>query len=185
MNVTVEESKVEVVVLDDFIREHVAGEAIPLVKMDVEGHEQAVKDGLIESLRGGRVDVVYWERQGAHVERLERMRDEVDFMARLGYMVYVIACPHIRKKGQEGRRGKCRLCVLRIDAEFWSDEYEPGLYKAPRPDGRDGKPSAINLIGVRADHPFNALTPKKLLVPLEGTTVLNPPWNFHPKINTK
>jgi len=44
LNVTVEQSKVEVAVLDEFIREHVgAGEAIPLVKMDVEGHEQAVK----------------------------------------------------------------------------------------------------------------------------------------------
>ena len=180
--VDIHEVTVDVLTLDDVIRERVGpGEAIPLVKMDVEGHEQAVKEGMVDVLRSGRVGAVYWERQGAHMARIQSFKDEVDFMARLGYLVYILGCvPPGGTLPRSGRVKKhsCSMRVVRVDGELFHDQFDPGLYRAAGRDGTKGtgKPSSVNLLGVRAGHPFNDYALKTLALPVKGAATLPAKW---------
>lgn len=117
---------------------------------------------MTDALRSGRIAAVYWERQGAY--ELEPFQDEVAFMARHGYAVYIIGSIPYRQ-GQRWGKHNSRPVLVRVDGPYFKPSYEPKLYRGPGRGGAGtGKPIAINLLAVQADHPFNAVAKKSYSV---------------------
>uniref|UniRef100_A0A7S1X2C0 Methyltransferase FkbM domain-containing protein n=1 Tax=Tetraselmis chuii TaxID=63592 RepID=A0A7S1X2C0_9CHLO len=154
---------VRVITLDELIAAEVPPQwSIPLVKIDVEGLEKDVKLGMANALRAGRISAVYWERQGAY--ELEPFREEVGFMARHGYAVYIIGSIPFGAGGT-WRKHNSRPVLVRVDGGYFHEDYAPHLYKGPGRGGpRTGKPIAINLLAVQAAHPFNALVKSRFTI---------------------
>jgi len=156
-------AQVEVITIDRLLKAEVPADTpIPLVKIDVEGLEKQVKLGMREALASGRVAAVYWERQGAY--ELEPFEEEIAFMARYGYACYIIGSIPPRAGVRWGKHS-ARPVLVRVDGPYYHKSYEPKLYRGPGRGGPGtGKPIAINLLAVQAEHPFNAVAKKSFSV---------------------
>mmetsp|Transcript_15706 Transcript_15706/g.38115 ORF Transcript_15706/g.38115 Transcript_15706/m.38115 type:complete len:97 (+) Transcript_15706:970-1260(+) len=82
-------ANVDVITIDYYLTLKVdPSVVIPLVKIDVEGLEYRVKQGMEFALRAGRIQAVYWERKGSL--QLEPFLEGVEYMANRGYYVYIM-----------------------------------------------------------------------------------------------
>ena len=144
-------ANVDVITIDDYLTAKVDPSiVIPLVKIDVEGLEYRVKQGMELALRAGRIQAVYWERKGSL--KLEPFKDEVEYMADRGYYVYIMGCSGARKHN-------CRLTLVRVDGAYFDTVYDPKNHRAPG----GGKYMTMNMLGVQRDHPFNDKVFKTML----------------------
>jgi FkbM family methyltransferase len=82
-----ERRQVAVIRGDDYIRERRIA-AIAFAKIDVEGMEMEVLEGLTDSLRGGVIKAVQFEHAVAHVASRHFLRDFVQFFDGLGFAVF-------------------------------------------------------------------------------------------------
>lgn len=80
---------VETIPLDDYIDKH-AIDRVDLVKIDVEGNETAVLQGLQRSLTNRVVRSVYFEYCPRHLDRAGNDLDPVDFVLSCGWEVFFV-----------------------------------------------------------------------------------------------
>eukprot|EP00232_Nephroselmis_pyriformis_P024502 CAMPEP_0182860106 /NCGR_PEP_ID=MMETSP0034_2-20130328/4722_1 /TAXON_ID=156128 /ORGANISM="Nephroselmis pyriformis, Strain CCMP717" /LENGTH=250 /DNA_ID=CAMNT_0024991859 /DNA_START=555 /DNA_END=1307 /DNA_ORIENTATION=+ len=159
-----EHTLVPILTIDDEVKKiaTIGGEdpAILLVKIDVEGLEQSVKEGMSQLLSRQYVSAVYWERKGTITE--PTFKHEVQWLSKFGYYSYILGC---RGKSKHS----CRLTLIRVDGPLYSDVFDPSRYRSEpneraKAKGRLGKFMTMNLLSVKCRHPFVSFAAKTLSV---------------------
>lgn len=185
---------VGITTIDEELRRLPRDVPVPLIKVDVEGLELRVLQGMRRALERRHPQALYWERKGG-VQGLVPLAEEVEWVAKHGYAVFVTGCLPTGKV-KKFFKHNCRLTLVRLDGDYWSDAFEPSKYRDPGPrqrkprgkkavgdsganatddvlppepkvraDGREGgKFTTINLLAIRLDHPFMDVAAKTMLV---------------------
>ncbi len=108
---------------DKYVREH-GVERIHLLKLDVEGAEAGALQGLDETIRGGRVDVIQFEYGQVSILTKFLLRDFYEFLSTRGYRLGKVYPDYVEFReyefGHEDFRGANYLAIRKDRPELFA-----------------------------------------------------------------